>query len=64
MITSRGKLSDLEFDTMLELLMVSDLWPLLHDGGLGHAALSVLLDREAMARGHRNWISAYHARLQ
>jgi hypothetical protein len=50
-------MNDDAFATLLELLMVSDPWPL--DRAKEH--LEDFADDQALARGFSDWIEAYHA---
>lgn len=56
--TAYPDLSYWEFRVWLELMMVSDPWPL--EDHLRSFATNVL-DREAKERGYADWIEAYHA---
>jgi hypothetical protein len=50
-------MDDTEFRCFLDLLMVSDPWP------LEESCQSILLDladRQAAVRGYDNWVEAYH----
>jgi hypothetical protein len=51
-------MSDEGFAVLLELLMVSDPWPL--RGGTD-AYLKADADQEARKRGYCDWVEAYHA---
>ena len=46
-----------ELRVLLDLFMVSDPWPL---EDAGHRLMEAMLDRESLARGHENWVVAYH----
>lgn len=58
-------LSDDEFRALLDLLMVSDPWPIDTDTGQ-HLLLQDLAAREWAARGHddNSWLVAYHEHQQ
>ena len=49
-------MNDEEFRALLDLLMVSDPWPLTS----GRGALEAFADRIAVARGYADWVEAYH----
>lgn len=44
------------FRALLDLVMVSDPWPLVY----GNDLICALLDEEARKRGFDDWIHAYH----
>ena len=50
-------LTDSEFRTLLDWMMVSDPWPL---QGEDEERMKDLLNREADKRGHSSWVKAYH----
>lgn len=52
-------MSDLEFRALLDLMVVSDPFPT----DVNRDVIENLLDREAIARGHTNWVDAYHCQL-
>jgi hypothetical protein len=45
---------------LMDLLMVSDPWPL---SAKAHEVLTELADKEAEIMGFSNWIEAYHSML-
>ena len=49
-------MNDNEFRTFLDLLMVSDPWPLEY----GHETLTDFADSQSRERGYSDWIEAYH----
>ncbi len=49
-------MDDRELRIFLDLLMVSDPWPLEY----GQDAMTDVADAESRARGYDNWIDAYH----
>lgn len=49
-------MNDDQFRVFLDLLMVSDPWPLEY----GHEALNELADEQSRERGYCDWIEAYH----
>ena len=49
-------MSDAQFRTFLDLLMVSDPWPLEY----GKESMDDLADDESRKRGFSDWIEAYH----
>ncbi|KKL75605.1 hypothetical protein LCGC14_2053240 [marine sediment metagenome] len=49
-------MGDDEFRVLLDLLMVSDPWPLEY----GHEIMTDLADSQARLRGYMDWIAAYH----
>ena len=49
-------MNDDEFRTYLDLLMVSDPWPLEY----GHETMTDLADDQSRLRGYSDWIEAYH----
>jgi len=49
-------MTDIEFRIFMDLLMVSDPWPLVS----GKDEMDELADKEAMRRGFDDWIDAYH----
>lgn len=51
------KLTETEFKSLLNLVMVSDPWP---SGRKGERTLKGLLDYEAGVRGYEDWVEAYH----
>lgn len=54
-------MTDQEFRTFMDLMMVSDPWPL---GIAEHNDMLGLANREAEKRGYENWIVAYHEMLR
>jgi len=50
-------MSDKEFRVLLNLFMVSDPWPLTDSE---QEQMEEMLNREAVKRGHENWVVAYH----
>jgi len=48
-------MTDAELEAYLELLMCSDPWPTKSE-----ALLKSMANREAMLRGYKDWIAAYH----
>lgn len=50
-------MNDEEFKVFVQLLMVSDPWPLEY----GHPMMTDFADNEARKRGFPDWIAAYHA---
>lgn len=54
---SECAMNDEAFAVFLELLMVSDPWPLLHEQ---KRVLEDFADDESRKRGYSDWIEAYH----
>lgn len=54
---SESSLTDGQFRALLNLMMVSDPWPLSDEE---HDRIDWLLDCEAQARGFDRWTEAYH----
>ena len=52
-------MDDRELRIFLDLLMVSDPWPLEY----GHEAMTDIADAESRERGYTDWIEAYHKML-
>jgi len=50
-------MEDKEFRAFLDLIMVSDPWPL---EGESQSLIEGLATREAESRGYPDWITAYH----
>lgn len=50
-------MNDRQFEAFLELLMVSDPWPL---GDREHRALLAYANAESGKRGYDGWIHAFH----
>ena len=48
---------NLAFRALLDLLMISDPWPL---DEKSHDELRCFADKESRLRGHDDWIEAYH----
>ena len=53
------EMDDREFRIFLDLLMVSDPWPLEY----GNETMTDLADTMARERGYDDWIEAYHKML-
>ena len=49
-------MNDMAYRVLLDLVMVSDPWPL----NTGCEVITDMLDDEAQQRGHETWIDAYH----
>ena len=50
-----------QYRALLDLLMCSDPWPVgTERGDDGQETVIGLVTEEAMRRGHRDWIEAYH----
>ena len=54
-------MNDNQYRVFLDLMMVSDPWPLEKADG---EILTRLADNEANRRGYENWIVAYHEHLR
>ena len=50
-------MTDMQFKSFLDLMMVSDPWPL---DERQHSTMLDLADEESGKRGYLNWIVAYH----
>ena len=49
--------TDTEFRALLDLVMVSDPWPL---PGEHESAVNAYLTKESQRRGYADWVEAYH----
>lgn len=54
---SEHNLSAQEFSVLLNLLMVSDPWPLEE---IDRVRLIQMMDEESQSRNYANWVEAYH----
>ncbi len=54
---SNNVMTEPELQVFVELLMVSDPWPLEH----GHDLLTDFADNAASAHGYDSWVDAYHS---
>ena len=50
-------MNSFEFRYLMDLLMVSEPWPL---SDISHNCLINMVDSEAKERGYSDWITAYH----